>query len=126
MMVEATRAILFNEINSLFESVDVTYRHLCLLCNVMTRFGRLMSIDRYGINKNDIDTLAKVDPVTGESANIMMGQAIRGGTAFLQSLLDDQMLVKLMESKKVYFAIQTRASTCGGTRATTYASSVFS
>jgi DNA-directed RNA polymerase beta' subunit len=117
--IEATRAILFNEISSLFESVGVNYRHLCLLCDVMTRFGRLMSIDRYGINKNDIGTLAKasfeetekillkaalfgeVDPVTGVSANIMMGQAIRGGTAFSQILLDDQMLVKLMESIKM-------------------------
>ncbi len=50
--IEATRAILFNEISSLFESVGVTCRHLCLLCDVMTRFGRLMSIDRYGININ--------------------------------------------------------------------------
>jgi DNA-directed RNA polymerase beta' subunit len=70
----------------------------------MTRFGRLVSIDRYGINKNDIDTLAKAsfeemekillkaalfgkgDPVMGVLTNIMMGQAIRGGTAFLQIL----------------------------------------
>jgi DNA-directed RNA polymerase beta' subunit len=112
--IEATRAILFNEINGLFESVGVNYRHLCLLCDVMTRFGKLMSIDRYGINKNDIGTLAKasfeetekillkaalfgeVDPVTGVSANIMMGQPIRGGTAFSQVLLDDQMLQKLL------------------------------
>ena len=112
--VEATRAILFNEISGLFESVGVNYRHLCLLCDVMTRFGRLMSIDRYGINKNDIGTLAKasfeetekillkaalfgeVDPVTGVSANIMMGQAIRGGTAFSQILLDDQMIAPLL------------------------------
>ena len=111
--IEATRAILFNEISSLFESVGVNYRHLCLLCDVMTRFGRLMSIDRYGINKNDIGTLAKasfeeapfafgeVDPVAGESAAIMMDQAIRGGTAFSQILLDDPMLVKLMESIKM-------------------------
>jgi DNA-directed RNA polymerase II subunit RPB1 len=112
--IEATRAILFNEINGLFESVGVNYRHLCLLCDVMTRFGRLMSIDRYGINKNDIGTLAKasfeetekillkaalfgeVDPVTGVSANIMMGQPIRGGTAFSQILLDDLMLPQLL------------------------------
>ncbi len=117
--IEATRSILFNEINGLFESVGVNYRHLCLLCDVMTRFGRLMSIDRYGINKNDIGTLAKasfeetekillkaalfgeVDPVTGVSANIMMGQTIRGGTAFSQILLDDQMLPKLLESVDV-------------------------
>lgn len=112
--IEATRAVLFNEINGLFESVGVNYRHLCLLCDVMTRFGRLMSIDRYGINKNDIGTLAKasfeetekillkaalfgeVDPVTGVSANIMMGQPIRGGTSFSQILLDDQVLPKLL------------------------------
>ena len=112
--IEATRAILFNEINGLFESVGVNYRHLCLLCDVMTRSGKLMSIDRYGINKNDIGTLAKasfeetekillkaalfgeVDPVTGISANIMMGQPIRGGTAFSQIILDDQMIPKLL------------------------------
>jgi DNA-directed RNA polymerase II subunit RPB1 len=114
--IEATRAILFNEINGLFEGVGVNYRHLCLLCDVMTRFGRLMSIDRYGINKNDIGPLAKasfeetekillkaalfgeVDPVTGVSANIMMGQPIRGGTAFSQIILDDQMLEELLKS----------------------------
>ena len=114
--IEATRAILFNEINGLFESVGVNYRHLCLLCDVMTRFGKLMSIDRYGINKNDIGTLAKasfeetekillkaalfgeVDPVTGVSANIMMGQPIRGGTAFSQIVLDDMMLPELLKS----------------------------
>ena len=112
--IEATRSILFNEISGLFESVGVNYRHLCLLCDVMTRFGRLMSIDRYGIKKNDVGTLAKasfeetqnillkaalygeVDPVTGVSANIMMGQPIRGGTAFSQILLDDQALPKLL------------------------------
>lgn len=117
--IEATRATLFNEINSLFDSVGVNYRHLCLLCDVMTRSGHLMSIDRYGINKNDIGTLAKasfeetekillkaalfgeVDPVTGVSANIMMGQPIRGGTAFSQIMLDDQMMIELMKTVDV-------------------------
>jgi hypothetical protein len=85
----------------------------------MTRSGQLMSIDRYGINKNDIGTLAKasfeetekillkaaifgeVDPVTGVSANVMMGQPIRGGTAFSQILLDDQMLYDLIQTTGV-------------------------
>ena len=40
----------------------------------------------------------EVDPVTGVSANIMMGQPIRGGTAFSQVLMDDQMLGKLLET----------------------------
>jgi DNA-directed RNA polymerase beta' subunit len=117
--IEATRSVLFNEINGLFESVGVNYRHLCLLCDVMTRSGKLMSIDRYGINKNDIGTLAKasfeetekillkaalfgeMDPVTGVSANIMMGQPIRGGTAFSQILLDDQALTQLLKDVDV-------------------------
>jgi DNA-directed RNA polymerase II subunit RPB1 len=74
-----------------------------------------MSADRYGINKNDIGPLAKasfeetekillkaaqfgeIDPITGVSANIMMGQPIRGGTSFAQILLDEAALVRLME-----------------------------
>lgn len=113
--LEATRAILYNEMATLFESVSVNYRHLGLLCDVITRSGRLMSIDRYGINKNDIGPLAKasfeetekimlkaakfgeIDPVTGVSANIMMGQPIRGGTAFSQVILDEVVLSKLLE-----------------------------
>jgi hypothetical protein len=39
----------------------------------------------------------EVDPVTGVSANIMMGQTIRGGTAFSQILLDEAALPRLME-----------------------------
>jgi DNA-directed RNA polymerase II subunit RPB1 len=74
-----------------------------------------MSIDRYGINKNNIGPLAKasfeqtedimlraalygeLDPVTGVSANIMTGQTIRGGTAFTQLLLDEDALLRLQQ-----------------------------
>lgn len=117
--LEATRAILYNELATLFESVSVNYRHLGMLCDVITRSGRLMSIDRHGVNKGDIGPLAKasfeetekimlkaalfgeVDPVTGVSANIMTGQPIRGGTAFSQILLDEAALVKLSEGMTV-------------------------
>ena len=113
--IEATRAILYAEIAGLFEEAGINYRHLGLLVDTMTRNGRLMSIDRYGINKNDIGPLAKacfeetekillkaaqfgeMDPVTGVSANIMMGQPIRSGTAFTQILLDEIALPKLLE-----------------------------
>lgn len=116
--IEATRQVLLNEISDLFEEAGVNFRHLGLLCDVMTRAGRLMSVDRYGINKNDIGPLAKasfeetekillraalfgeVDPVTGVSANIMMGQPIRGGTSFSQILLDEPYLMKLLETLK--------------------------
>jgi len=110
--IEATRAVLFKEISTLFEETYVNYRHLCLLCDVMASRGRLMSIDRYGINKNNIGPLAKasfeqtedimlraalygeLDPVTGVSANIMTGQPIRGGTSFSSILLDEDALIK--------------------------------
>ena len=113
--IEATRQILLNEISELFEEAGVNSRHLGLLCDVMTRAGRLMSVDRYGINKNDIGPLAKasfeetekillkaalfgeIDPITGVSANIMMGQPLRGGTSFSQILLDEGALQRLME-----------------------------
>jgi len=114
--IEATRQVLLNEISELFEEAGVNFRHLGLLCDVMTRAGRLMSVDRYGINKNDIGPLAKasfeetgkillraalfgeVDPITGVSANIMMGQTIRGGTSFFQILLDEPYLMKILST----------------------------
>ena len=117
--LEATRATLYNELATLFESVSVNYRHLGMLCDVITRSGRLMSIDRHGVNKGDIGPLAKasfeetekimlkaalfgeIDPVTGVSANIMTGQPIRGGTAFSQILLDEAALIKLSEGMTV-------------------------
>ena len=113
--IEAVRAILHNEIATLFEGVGVNFRHLGILCDIITHTGKLMSIDRYGINKNDIGPLAKasfeetekivlkaalfgeVDPVTGVSANIMMGQPIRGGTAFSQIMLDEGMFASMTQ-----------------------------
>jgi hypothetical protein len=114
--VEATRAILYNEIKGLFEDAGgINYRHLGLLCDIMTHSGKPMSVDRYGINKMDNGPLAKacfeetekvlktaaifgeMDPVTGVSANIMMGQPIRAGTAYTQVLLDEEGLVRMLE-----------------------------
>jgi DNA-directed RNA polymerase beta' subunit len=113
--IEATRAVLINEITTLFEEAGVNNRHLGLLCDVMTRAGRLMPADRHGINKTDIGPLAKasfeetekillnaalfgeMDPVTGVSSNIMMGQPIRGGTGFFDILLDESALLKFQD-----------------------------
>ena len=113
--IEAARGILLSEIDSLFADAGVNYRHLGLLIDSMTRNGRLMSVDRYGINKNNIGPLAKasfeetekillraalfgeMDPVTGVSAKIMTGQTIRGGTTFSQLLLDEAAMMRLQK-----------------------------
>jgi len=114
--IEATRLILYNEIQTLFEDGQINYRHLGLLVDVMTRAGRLMSVDRYGINKLDIGPLAKasfeeterillkaavfgeIDPITGVSANIMTGQPMRGGTSFTEVLLDEGAFMSLQKN----------------------------
>ena len=114
--IEATRVALYSEISGLFDPGDINYRHLGLLCDTMCLAGRAMSVDRYGINKMDSGPLAKacfeetekvlknaalfgeMDPVTGVSANIMMGQPIRAGTAFTQILLDEDALVGLLKT----------------------------
>jgi DNA-directed RNA polymerase beta' subunit len=112
--IEATRQCLHTELRAVFEEAGVNYRHMGILCDVMTHKGKLMSIDRHGINKNNIGPLAKasfeetqevllkaalfgeVDPVVGVSANIMMGQPIRGGTGFSQIMLDEVALPRLL------------------------------
>jgi DNA-directed RNA polymerase II subunit RPB1 len=113
--IEATRAVLYNEIQTLFEEGQINYRHLGLLVDTMCRAGRLMSVDRYGINKQDIGPLAKasfeeterillkaavfgeMDPVTGVSASIMTGQPIRAGTAFSDIMLDEMAVLRLQK-----------------------------
>ena len=113
--IEGGRNVLVTEIESLFADAGVNYRHLGLLIDSMTRNGRLMSVDRYGINKNNIGPLAKasfeetekillraalfgeMDPVTGVSAKIMTGQPMRGGTTFSQLLLDEAALMRLQK-----------------------------
>ena len=110
--IEAARQILFREIFGLFEqAAPVNYRHVSILCDAMCNRGRLMSADRYGVNKKKSGPLAKasfeqtedimlraalfgeMDPITGVSANIMTGQPIRGGTTFTQVLLDEAALL---------------------------------
>jgi DNA-directed RNA polymerase beta' subunit len=116
--IEACRATLYKEINAIFSESgeNVNYRHIGLLLDKMCHKGRVMSVDRYGINKNDIGPLAKMsfeqtedialrsaifadrDPVLGISANVMLGAPIRAGTAFSQILYDEVAAVKLAES----------------------------
>lgn len=116
--IEATRAVLYKEISTLFaeSGVSVNYRHISVLLDKMCHKGRVMSVDRYGINKNDVGPLAKMsfeqtedmalraalfgdrDPCLGISAKVMLGAPIRAGTAFTEILLDEIAAIKLAES----------------------------
>jgi DNA-directed RNA polymerase II subunit RPB1 len=116
--IEALRATLFKEIDTLFKESgsSVNYRHVGLLLDKMCHKGKVMSVDRSGINKNDIGPLAKMsfeqaenialraamfaecDPVLGVSANVMLGAPIRAGTAFSSILFDEVAAGKLAET----------------------------
>jgi DNA-directed RNA polymerase II subunit RPB1 len=117
--IEATRTILYKEMSNVFEEsgTSVNYRHVGMLVDKICAKGRLMSIDRYGINKNDIGPLAKMsfeqtednalraalfgerDPVVGISAKVMLGAPIRAGTAFTEILLDEAAAIELANTR---------------------------
>ena len=121
--IDAAKKLLINEINEVidFSGNYVNYRHIALLCEYMTNKGILMSIDRFGINRDmDIGPLAKcsfeetteqifkasifgeLDNLDGVSANIMMGQMIPCGTGNTNILLDEMKFLNIKkELKKV-------------------------
>ena len=120
--IDAARQLLIKEINDVihFSGNYVNYRHISLLCDFMTNKGILMSIDRFGINRdNDIGPLAKcsfeetteqifkasifgeLDNLDGVSANIMMGQLIPSGTGDTKILLDEMKLLNVKKDKNV-------------------------
>ena len=89
-----------------FDGSYINYRHLALLCDIMTAKGHLMAITHHGINRQDTGALARcsfeetvdilmeaaahaeADPMKGVSENIMLGQLSKIGTGCFDLLLD--------------------------------------
>ncbi|PAV61603.1 hypothetical protein WR25_03126 isoform F [Diploscapter pachys] len=106
--IEAVRKAIQREMHNVisFDGSYVNYRHLALLCDVMTAKGHLMAITRHGINRQEVGALmrcsfeetvdilmeaavhAEVDPVKGVSENIMLGQLAKAGTGCFDLVLD--------------------------------------
>jgi len=117
--IEAARMIIEDQLKEVLEGSDVKInpRHLSLLCDKMTRGGDFMSIDRHGINKENIGPLAKSsfeettdqlqeaslfgvrDNIKGVSSNIMVGQVAACGTGDSTLLIDEELLLKAIELK---------------------------
>lgn len=59
--IEAGRNALLRELRNVieFDGSYVNYRHLCLLCDVMTQKGHLMAITRHGINRAETSALMR-------------------------------------------------------------------
>ncbi|CAG8507263.1 425_t:CDS:2 [Diversispora eburnea] len=110
--IEATRAALLRELRSVieFDGSYVNYRHLALLCDVMTSRGHLMAITRHGINRAETGALMRcsfeetveilieaaaageIDDCKGVAENIMLGQVAPLGTGEFDIYLDQEML----------------------------------
>jgi DNA-directed RNA polymerase II subunit RPB1 len=108
--IEAARLALYEEINEVFSSEKVNYHHLSVLVDTMTFSGRLVSVNRFGMMKNETGVLAKssfettskimfdaatwseYDSMRGVSANIMFGQKPPCGTGFVDILVDETKL----------------------------------
>jgi hypothetical protein len=106
--IEAVRKALINELRNVLRPYDVyvNYRHIAILCDVMTQRGLLTAITRHGINRVELGPLRKcsfeetveilleaglfseTDYLTGITENIMVGQLAPFGTGCFDLLLD--------------------------------------
>jgi len=110
--VEAARLSLIHELRFVLGTYDiyVNYRHLATLCDIMTTRGILTAITRHGINRVDSGALrkcsfeetveillaaalhAEVDPLSGVTENIILGQLAPYGTGSFDLMMDTEML----------------------------------
>ncbi|KAF8315634.1 beta and beta-prime subunits of DNA dependent RNA-polymerase [Clavulina sp. PMI_390] len=110
--IEAARAALLTELRNVieFDGSYVNYRHLALLCDLMTSRGKLMAITRHGINRADtgalmrssfeetVEILAEAammgskDDCHGIAENVLFGQMAPMGTGAFSVELDLDML----------------------------------
>ena len=110
--IEAVRKSVELEVNGVITASGsyVNYRHMALLCDVMTTRGYLMAITRHGINRQNTGVLmrasfeetvdilfeaaahSEVDHLRGVSENIMLGNLAPAGTGCFDLFLNEAML----------------------------------
>ena len=105
--IETARIALYQEFMEVFTAEYVNYHHMMMLIDTMTFPGYIVSVDRFGMSKNENGVLAKssfeetskvlfnaaisadFDNMRGVSANIMFGQKPPCGTGFVDILVDE-------------------------------------
>jgi len=110
--VEAVRMALLGELRAVieFDGSYVNYRHLSMLCDMMTYRGHILAVTRHGINRVETGALmrcsfeetvdilmeasaySECDHVRGVSENIMLGQLAPLGTGSFALLLNMDLL----------------------------------
>lgn len=132
--VEAGRASLYSELHMVisFGGSYVNYRHLSLLCDLMTQRGKLMSITRHGINRTDAGALSRcsfeetveilmeaaaigdVDDCKGVAENVLLGQVAHMGTGAFDISLDVEMLKEVIVDHRLPFAAMMASKALSG------------
>jgi DNA-directed RNA polymerase beta' subunit len=116
--IEATRELIYQELYKVYSAKHPNPRHIQLMSDILTYRGRLMTIDRHGLNKNsEIGPIAKAsfeeviniftkaalfaekDNMKGVSANILAGQFCKSGTNCFDILMDEEKLLEIVEVK---------------------------
>jgi DNA-directed RNA polymerase beta' subunit len=110
--IEAARQILIHELTSTYSNggSNINQNHLSLLVDQMCHLGEIISIDRHGLGKIDMDPIAKAsfektmdhfvnaalfnekDQMKSVSSRIAVGRVISGGTGVFDLLLDTKKL----------------------------------
>lgn len=110
--IEAARTALIKEFTNVYDSNggSVNYQYLTILVDVMTNNGTIISIDRHGMNRLDMDPLSRAsfekpiellinaavfserDHMKSVSSRIMAGMTIKGGTGLCDLILDTDIL----------------------------------
>ena len=119
--IEAARAAIMKELRGVieFDGSYVNYRHLALLCDLMTHRGSLMAITRHGINRADTGALMRCsfeetveilmeaaavgekDDCHGIAENVMFGQMAPMGTGAFDVALDIDMLKDVIVDHRI-------------------------
>lgn len=91
--IEAGRAALLKELRNVieFDGSYVNYRHLSMLCDVMTQKGSLMAITRHGINRADTSALLRCS--FEETVEILLEAAGTGEVDLCKGIFDVMMSV---------------------------------
>ncbi|KAG8968061.1 DNA-directed RNA polymerase II subunit rpb1 [Tulasnella sp. 419] len=127
--IEAARAALLKELRSVieFDGSYVNYRHLAILCDLMTNRGTIMAITRHGINRADTGALMRCsfeetveilmeaaavgekDDCHGVAENVLFGQMAPMGTGSFDVALDMSMLKDVIVDHRVHPSIAAAA-----------------
>jgi DNA-directed RNA polymerase II subunit RPB1 len=109
--IEAGNHIIQQQFKSIMTDDKTNIHHIGLLVDKMCHNGHFMSIDRFGINKEDIGPLAKasfeetalilknaavfgeVDNLRGVSSTIIVGQISNCGSGVVKLFLDEEFMI---------------------------------